>query len=207
MSVESCKFIGRGARGCTYIAKMNGERVIVQVVLDDMLLSGTEGTPEFLQLGAPGFVESYGDESVIVSRVPQGEMKRICDMGRSVLVDIVRVFRSMEERNLAMVEFDYNSLIATNEGTCLVDIGCTVCRKDKPFEYLDLVSGCPPDDSFDYDQNTVWRLGKLVASIDSVMSQPLLDLLRDVFRPRTKRITLKNLLLHPYFVEFESSRV
>ncbi len=201
---EAVKFIGRGARGCAYSARLEtGERVLIQVVLAEMLLLGTVGTPTFLQLDAPGFAESYGDETVVVLRVPQGEWIRpgMVKNARKMLSVLVKIFRSMEERNLAMVEFDASSVIVAGGEVCLVDIGCTVCNKDRPFEYLDVVSGCPPDDVFTYDNNTVWRLGKVVAAFDSDMSPHLFDLLRRVFAQQTKRITLQQLFDHPYFFE------
>jgi hypothetical protein len=199
---KAVKFMGMGARGCAYSARLGtGERVVIQVVLAEMLLIGMVGTPVFMQLDAPGFAESNDDETVVVLKVPQGEWIRPGNVenARAMLAVLVRVFRALEERNMAMVEFDANSVIVSAEEVCLLDIGCTVCRKDIPFEYVDVVTGCPPDESFDYDQNTVWRLGKLVAAFDSDTSPLFYDLLRRVFTPREKRITLHQLFDHPYF--------
>lgn len=177
--------------GCTYLGRLEttGERVVVQVPRDECedfeLLFGTVGTPRFLQYGARGF----HTERVVVASVPDGEYLDRVENPRSMLRELMRVFRAMDERGLAMVEFDEKSVLATSEGcVCLVDVACSVRRKDgRP---PDDVDGCPPDDSFDYDQNTVWRIGRLVEAFDPSAT----DLLQRVFVTREIRITLAELL-------------
>lgn len=200
--VENIRLMGRGSRGSTYTGTIDGSRrVIVQVVMGDpMLLAGIVGTPQFVQYDAPGFAECTDEQTVVVSLVPSGEYLKPgrYEDARAMLSKLLRVFKAMDERDLAMVEFDEKSVIATADGKlCLVDIGCTVRRKT---EEMDDEYDQPPDPVFDYDQNTVWRIGKLVSVYEDIEGTPLaLDLLQHIFVPHEIRMTLDQLFDHPYF--------
>ena len=57
-----------------------------------------------------------GHREVVVASVPDGEYLDRVENPRSMLRELMRVFRAMDERGLAMVEFDEKSVLATSEG-------------------------------------------------------------------------------------------
>lgn len=194
--VTDIQFLGRGARGCAYLGTIEAsQRVVVQVVSGHLLQTGMDGTPRFLQHGVPGWSHA-DDETVVVSLVPNGRLLRPGEIpdARSMFVDcVIPLFRAFDERGLAMVEFDENSVIASDEGKfCLVDVGCTLGRKDEARRHeTRFDETCFYESPDDYDRNTAALIGNLIAVYDD---SPL-DLLESVQRGR---LTLRQLFDHPY---------